>query len=63
MQYCFYAILHWILLSPTVTSTAEHYFCFGPATSSFLELLVIALCLSPVAYWIPSDLGIHLPVP
>ena len=31
--------------------------CFGPATSFFLELLVIALCSSPVACWTPSDLG------
>ena len=39
--------------------------CFGPATSFFLELLVIALCSSPVACWTPSDLGrgAHLPVP
>ena len=32
-------------------------FCFGPATSFFLELLVIALSSSPGAYWTPSDLG------
>ena len=34
-------------------------FCFGPAASSFLELLVlwIALPSSPVAYWTPSDWG------
>ena len=31
-------------------------FCFGPAASFFLELLVIALCSSPVAYWTPSNL-------
>ena len=29
----------------------------GPATSFFLELLVIAFCSSPLAYWIPSNLG------
>ena len=32
------------------------------AASFFLELLVIALCSFPVAYWAPSDLGVHLPV-
>ena len=34
-------------LSPPDTSTAEHRFRFGPATSFFLELLVTALCSSP----------------
>ena len=46
----------------TDTSTTEHCFCFGPATSFFLELLVIALYSSLVAYWTPSELGTHLPV-
>jgi len=39
----------------------EHRFHFGPVSSFFLELLVIALCLScscPVSFWTPSDLGV-----
>ena len=35
----------------------------SPAVSFFLELLEIALCSSPGAYWRPSDLGAYLPVP
>ena len=38
------------------TSTAERHFHFAPAASFFLELLVIALHSSPVAYWTTSDL-------
>ena len=52
MQYC--SLLHQTLLSPPDTSTTEHHFCFSPDTSFFLELLVIALCSSSVAYWTPS---------
>ena len=55
MQYC--SLQHQTLLSPPDTSTTEHHFHFGPAASFFLDLLVIALSSSPVAYWIPSDLG------
>ena len=55
MQYC--SLEHQILLSQPDTSTAKHHFHFGPATSFFLELLVIALSSSPGAYWTPSDLG------
>ena len=55
MQYC--SSQHQTLLSSPDTSTAEHHFCFGPATSFFLELLVIAFCSSPVAYWASSELG------
>ena len=51
MQYC--SLQHRILLSPPDTFTAECHFCIGPATSFFLELLVIALPSSPVAYWTP----------
>ena len=54
MQYC--SLQHWTLFPPD-TSTAEHCFCFGPATSFFLDLLVITLCSSLVAYWTLSDLG------
>ena len=62
MQDCF--LQHQTLLSPPDTSTTEHRFCFGSAPSFFLELLVIALCTSPVTCWTPSDLGrvYHLPV-
>ena len=54
MKHC--SSQHWTLLSPPDTSTTEHWFSFGPATSFFLELLVIALHSSPVAYCTPSDL-------
>ena len=58
-------ILAWnVLLISSVfltnTSTIEWCFCFGPAASFFLEVLIIPLCFSPVAYWTPSDLGAHL---
>ena len=53
MQQC--SSQHETLLSPPDTSTTEHHFCFGPDISFFLELLVIALCSSSVAYWTPSD--------
>ena len=55
MQYC--SLQQWILPSSPDKSTTEHQFCFGPAPSSFLELLVVALCSFPVAYWTPSNLG------
>ena len=54
MQYC--SLQHQTLLSPPDISIAKCLFCFCPATSFFLELLVIALCSSSVAYWIPSNL-------
>ena len=41
MQYC--SLEYQTLLSPPGTSTTERPFCFGPASSFFLELLVIAL--------------------
>ena len=47
MHYC---SLHQTLLSVPDTSTAELHFNFGPATSFLLELLIIALHFSPVAY-------------
>ena len=49
----YYSLQHQTLLSPLDTSTAECHFCFGPAASFFLGLLVIALSSSPVAYWTP----------
>ena len=54
VQYC--SIQHWTLLTAPDTSTTEHHFHYVPATSFFLELLVIAFHSSPVAYWTPSDL-------
>ena len=53
VQYC---SLHQTFLSAPDTSTTGHCFHFGLATSFFLELFVIALCSSPVAYCSPSDL-------
>ena len=53
-QHC--SLQHWTLLSQD-TSTTGHHCSFGPATSFFLELLVIALHSSPVAYWTSSYLG------
>ena len=35
------------------TTTTDHLFCFGPASSFFLELF---LCSSPVVCWKPSHL-------
>ena len=55
MQYC--SLQNQTLLSPPDTSTTEHRFHFGPVTSFFLEVLVIALQSSAVAYWTPSNLG------
>ena len=54
MQYC---LQYRTLLLPPDTSTTERHFCFGPAASFFLEMLIIALHCSPVAFWTPSDLG------
>ena len=34
----------------------EGHFCFGPAASFFLELLVVVLLSSPIAYWTTLDL-------
>ena len=51
MQY--FSLQHWTLLSPSDTSTTEYHFHFGPATSFFLGLIIIAL----VAYQTPSNLG------
>jgi len=61
MQDC--SLQHQTLLSPADTYTTESHFCFGPASSFFLELFAIALCSSPVAYFEhfrPG--GAHLPV-
>ena len=52
MQYC--SLQHWTLLPSPVTFTTGHYFCFGSVSLFFLELF---LHHSPVAYWVPTDLG------
>ena len=52
MQYC--SLQHWTLLVSWVTSTTGNCFCFGSVPSFFLELF---LHWSPVAYWVPTDLG------
>ena len=55
MRYC--SLQPRAFLSPPDTPTTEHHFHFGPSASFFSDLLVIALCSSPVAYWKPSDLA------
>ena len=52
MQYC--SLPHQTLHSPPDTSTTVCPFCFGSASSFFLELF---LCSSPGACWILTDLG------
>ena len=52
MQYC--SLQHQTLLLSPVPSTAGCCFCFGSIPSFFLELFLRG---SPVAYWIPTDLG------
>ena len=53
MQY--WSLQHRTLLSPPDASTTERHFHFGPVASSFMELLVITLCSSLVAYQTASD--------
>ena len=55
MPYCSYSI-GFYFHHQRHPSMIEHRFRFGLTASFFLELLVIALCSSPVAYWTPSDL-------
>ena len=57
MQYC--SLQHQTLLLSPVPSTTLCCFCFGSIPSFFLELF---LHWSPVAYWPPTDLGVHLSV-
>ena len=52
MQYC--SLQHRTLLLSPGTSTAGYCFCFGSIPSFFLKLF---LHWSPVAYWVPTDLG------
>ena len=55
MQYC--SLQHGSLLSPPNTFITGCCFCFGSAISFHPEL---CLCSSPVAYWAPTDLRVHL---
>ena len=57
MQYCSLQLL--TLFPSPVTSTTGFCFHFGSISSSFLELF---LHCSPVAYWAPTDLRVHLSV-
>ena len=57
MQY--WSLQHWTLLPSPVTSTTGHCFCFGSASSFFLEVFLHS---SPVAFQAPTDLGVHLSV-
>ena len=52
-----FSLQYQTLLSLPDTSTTAHHFHFGPDTSFFLKLLVIALHFSPVAYWTLFDLA------
>ena len=52
MQYC--SLQHRTLLPSPVTSTTGFCLCFVSVSSFFLELV---LHWSPVAYWVPTDLG------
>ena len=59
MQYVLYSIR--LYFHHQTHPTEDFYFVIShfyldPAASFFLELLVIALCSSPVTYWIPSGL-------
>ena len=57
VEYC--SLQHWTLIPSPVTSTTGRGFCFGSISSFFLELFLRS---SPVAYWEPTDLGVHLSV-
>ena len=52
MQYC--SLQHRTLPPSPVTSRTGCCFCFGSVSSFFLELF---LHWSPVAYWVPTNLG------
>ena len=52
VQYC--SLQHQILLPSPAMSTTGRCFCFRSIFSFFLELF---LHPSPVAYWVPTDLG------
>ena len=46
-----------LLISPPDRSISDYCFCFGPAASFFLELLLIALHSFLIAYWTLFALG------
>ena len=48
------SLQHQTLFPSPVTSTTGHCFCFGSASSFFLELFLYS---SPIAYWAATDLG------
>ena len=48
------SLQHWTLLPLPVTSTTGHCFCFDSISLFFLLLFLHS---SPVAYWVPTDLG------
>ena len=52
MQY--YSLQHQTLVSPSYTTTAWHFFCFGSASSFLLKLFLHS---SPVAWWTATNLG------
>ena len=53
MRYCSLQ-KHWTFPPSPATSTTARHFCFGSASSFFLELLLHS---SPVAPWAPTNLG------
>ena len=55
MQYC--SLQHQTWLPSPVISKTGCCFCFGSISSIFLELL---LHWSPIAYWAPTNWGVHL---
>ena len=57
MEYC--SLQHQTLLLSPVPSTTGYCFCFGSVPSFFLELFLHS---SPVAYWAPTNLVVHLSV-
>ena len=57
MQY--HSLQHRTWLPSPVIPTRGCWFCFGSVSSFFLELF---LHWSPVAYWAPTNLGVHLSV-
>ena len=57
MKYC--SLQHQTLLPSPVMSTTGHHFYFGSISSFSLELFLYS---SPVTYWAPIDLGVHLSV-
>ena len=56
-QYC--SLQNLTLFLSSVTPTIGFCFCFGSASSFFLELFLHS---SPVAYWVPTQWGVHLSV-